>query len=423
MNAIRNLGFKYTIPGRCIINVPVVARRNPTNPKDRRFATMYGVCRVIRIMPVDRPLIYVRPSACTQTMIDLMVRSREGRSMIALSPSLINCSFGMYVTVEPEIVAAMRHARVCGYMPGTQLDGTPCVLEQKITAIRTSIERLAAQQLYSYPSRKINDARQRYAVIDQHNRKDGQDHTLGYMPTSTDFDRISVHQKREVPDLDLLRVQSCTSVQAIIEMLVDSQTNKAAEKLTMENVLNQFKDPALLRSRLAQIGINKAHFERALANRTNSFRALRNTAIATFEIGNVAKYVRNMQMASAATLNVGSSRAAAQTDGDDLDEDVVVPTSQDDTSYPPPSPFPRPERVQRVINEDSSGFRESNYEFAPPAPALTAGAFWKSVPQAVRKPQVPERFIGRVAPAVERGDLQNLFGAGAAGGEGETRQE
>jgi len=296
IRSIRNLGFENSIPGRCIINIPVEAHRYAKDSDvphggENEVMTMYGINRVVRIVPINEPFIYVKNNTITREMLDILVGLRRGAETIHVSPSLLNCSHALWITCEPEIQAALQHAKVCGDEPDTPLYGTPVLLENTVAQIHLETPNLGNSKLYSYPRRKMDEYRLRYMVSDAHQNPASARKLRPWVASSTDASHPSTSGKRPVPEAEMLRVISATGTRAVVDFIA-STVAVSRKDATFEQILQRFSDADLLRKRLLEIGLTEVEFMRSLRDLSLGFNSKR--TVARFEIGNLFKQKRNV---------------------------------------------------------------------------------------------------------------------------------
>lgn len=299
IRSIRNLGFVNSIPGRCIINIPVQAYRYPKDANvpgnaENQVMTMYGINRIVRIVPRNDPFIYVKNNTMTREMLDLLVGMRRGSATISVSPSLLNCMHGLYISCEPEIEAAVQHAKIRGAAPGAPLYNTPVLLEKLVAELHLEIPNLRSLKLYSYPRRKMDEYRLRYFITDAHDVSGCKELVRRFVSSSTDSTYSARTGKRAVPETELLRAIASTGTRALVELLASSVA-LARNTATFGEIINRYDQPDELRKRLLEIGVSELEFMRCLRDSSFAFDPKRTAS--RHEIGNMAKEWRNIKEA------------------------------------------------------------------------------------------------------------------------------
>ena len=293
VKSIRNLGFKDSLPGRFLINLPVEALRYPDSATDKRSVKMYGICRIVQIKPRDSAFIYVKSSTITPDMLDILTNTRRGSAKVELSPSLLNCSHALDIVVEPEISAAMTHSKLCGMPPGTPLYGTPVILEKLIKQLAQEIPHLRAQKLYSYPRRKMDEARFRYFVQDGHANPLLAKGLQGSLPTNIDMARVARSGKMTNPDTEIMRAIAMTSIDSLVNMIVPFKMRSNPET-TFTTICAIFTDEKLFARQLVEIDVTEKQFMDAFYN-VPLVAGRQRTKVGAFEHGNGAKTLREIR--------------------------------------------------------------------------------------------------------------------------------
>lgn len=329
LSAIRGLGFPGTIPGRCLVNIPVDALRDPKAEK-KKISTMYGINRVVRIVPREDPFVFVKSSTITQSMLDHFVDMRRGDARIKVSPTLLNTAYGIYITVEPEITAAIAHAKLCGVPRGTPLIGTPVLLDIEARRIARGVPELRDRKLAAYPRDTMSRFRNRYLVFDLHNNPQRARELYGALPTDTDARRSVTSVVRDNPIREIIRITAMQSVRAVVNLIMPGAL-VLNTKVTFEMILKRFREPERLREQLREFGITQTKFMDEFQKSPTELAKVSHTF--DFEIGNVAK-IDKLLAQDEAKLKAAAARGDQKVTTPQLDSDDSM--EQDASSSPPP---------------------------------------------------------------------------------------
>jgi len=370
IRSIRELGFRNTIAGRCIVNIPVQAMRYSKQAGKNEVMTMYGINRIVRIVPRDKPFVYVRSSTITHEMLDIFASTVKGKHTLKISPTLLNCMHGLVINCEPEIEAAITHARMCGVPPKTPLYGTPVILEQTVAQISNTTPGLLAWKRYAYPRRKMEEYRRRYLVQDEHASDDIASRMRAFVPSMTEAKRSARNGKLENPTSELLGVINQTGLKSLVDFLVPAMLVNRPD-VTFDQVLSQFQDKQELRTELLSLGVTEKDFMDVCRNYGTKFTAQR--IASRFEIGVKDKMDRRLKLSKLAQPVPERTCPVPPHPLDILDEvtiyeggampvDTESPFSKKAKSVPS-----SPENDNDAGASSSSGSENSNDSAVPPA--------------------------------------------------------